>query len=526
VDPALLLERIRHRLTIFTFLVSSLCLVIVACNGKTKAIQPLQGGGEPIVSSSGPSIPWVRNDPANKSVIVFVHGVLGNALTTWSDGTHYWPTMLKTDSTFDGQNIYVYDYPSPALGGSLSVDQLADNMRLALSTDGVFKHSSIIFVSHSMGGLITRAFILKYRAAVASKIRFLYFFATPTTGSPYAKLAVFASKNPQFGQLYPMDAADSYVSTVQSDWLAADLQLKSYCAYETRPLYGQFLIVEQQSATNLCTQHLDPIDANHLTIVKPSSSSSDSYRALKEATQETQILTTANPEPPRPHPVTIGNQTQGPTQAATYIASISRESDPEARAALVEGLDIAVPPSMAVTTAMHYAAAKDWSVSPQEKAVFDAAIRVLKRLKVPGHQALLDIQHGNSMPDADIAAAILGAKAKVNVRVSSIDDFGDLTINGILTVKRFGFQQDSGWLDVTSKLALDQVNDLKLMITNGPAGGFGGRLQISAGTEQYDSGIIAQNRCPCDAPAFDIDSKINPSASGAVRIFETKINYY
>lgn len=236
-------------------------------------------------TSTDYDVPFVRNLPQNRSVIVFVHGVTGNATQTWSNGAHYWPAMLRDDTIFDGQNIYVYEYPSPIAGRSLSVDELADNMRLVLSTDGVLRHSSIIFVAHSMGGLITRAFILKYRHLVAKKIRFLYFFATPTTGSPFAFLAKLVSKNPQFGQLYPMDA-DVYLGTVQSAWLAADLHLKSYCAYETLPTpIG--IIVERQSATNLCTERLDPIDADHISIVKPSSAQSTPYRALQSAVIET-----------------------------------------------------------------------------------------------------------------------------------------------------------------------------------------------------------------------------------------------
>ncbi len=245
------------------------------------------------LSANGPeasdfSIPFIRNEPRNKGVIVFVHGAIGDAKSTWSNGTHYWPAMLRDDPAFNGQNIYVYEYPSPILGKAFSVDQLADNMRLVLSTDGVLSHQSITFVSHSMGGLITRAFIVKYRQTVAPKIRLLYFFGTPTTGSPYATLAKLVSRNQQFGEMYPMSAdTDSYLGVLQSNWLAANLGLKSYCGYETLPTYGLGIIVDRQSATNLCTERLDPIDADHIRIVKPSGSSSMSYRALKDAIQET-----------------------------------------------------------------------------------------------------------------------------------------------------------------------------------------------------------------------------------------------
>jgi len=189
--------------------------------------------------------------------------------------------MLANDSTFDNQNIYVYHYPSRSLGKSFSVDEVADNMRLMLTSDGVLRHDHIIFLSHSLGGVVTRAFIVKYRERLIGKIPMLYFFATPTTGSPYATLASLVSRNPQLRQLYPMQS-DGFLASLQSQWLDAGLRLKSYCAYETQPLFG-LTIVDIPSATHLCTEPTDPIDADHVTIVKPSDQSSVSYVAFKQA---------------------------------------------------------------------------------------------------------------------------------------------------------------------------------------------------------------------------------------------------
>ena len=223
-------------------------------------------------------------------MIVFVHGVLGNWRTTWSNGRSYWPELLTRDKTFDGQDIYVYDYQSPKLNGSFSVDELADNLRLVLTTDGVLHYKEITFVSHSMGGLVTRAFLIRYQNQVVPKVRFLYFFGTPTTGNPYAVLAALVSKNPQFGQMYPINQPDSYLGPLQSNWLGADLGLKSYCAYETVPLLLGQKVVERDSATNLCNKRLDPINADHLNMVKPIDSNSTPYRALKAAFEETANL--------------------------------------------------------------------------------------------------------------------------------------------------------------------------------------------------------------------------------------------
>lgn len=234
--------------------------------------------------------PWIRHEAGDHGVIVFVHGLLGDERSTWTSGNFYWPEMLTHDRTFDGQDIYVYHYPSPRFGQAFTIDELADNMRLVLTADGVLHHSEITFVAHSMGGIVTRAYILRYRQVVP-KIRFLYFFATPTTGSSYARLGGLVSQNPQFKELYPM-SADSYLTPLQGDWEAAGLKLKSYCAFETQPLYGQ-IIVDRQSATNLCTEHFDPIDADHYNIVKPRDRNSTPYLALKAAFTETAPSNTA-----------------------------------------------------------------------------------------------------------------------------------------------------------------------------------------------------------------------------------------
>jgi len=116
-------------------------------------------------TKSHATIPWVRNLPSNHAVIIFVHGVTGDELSTWTSSDQYWPSMLTRDPTFSDQNIYVYHYPSPRLRKTFSIDEIAENMRLVLSTDGVLRHNALTFVSHSMGGIVTRVHpqISRYR---------------------------------------------------------------------------------------------------------------------------------------------------------------------------------------------------------------------------------------------------------------------------------------------------------------------------------------------------------------------------
>jgi pimeloyl-ACP methyl ester carboxylesterase len=223
---------------------------------------------------------YIRKSGSNSQVVVFVHGVLGDSTSTWTNGSSYWPDMLTKDKTFDGSDIYVYEYPSTLIRDTFSIDEVAENMRLRFEADGISAYKEIVFLTHSMGGLATRAYLLKYRG-VAGRVRLVYFFSTPTTGSEVAELARLISRNPQFGKMKPMQSAD-YLADLQRTWLAAEFPFPSYCAYEKQSVYGQ-LIVTQASAASLCNRHLDPIDANHISIVKPVSANDVPYVAFKAA---------------------------------------------------------------------------------------------------------------------------------------------------------------------------------------------------------------------------------------------------
>jgi len=123
---------------------------------------------------------YVRQLPGSDIVIVFVHGVLGDSETTWGTGKAYWPFMLFGDSTFDGSDIFVYSYPT-SMWASQSPDELAEDMRVQLNAYGVSDHRRIVFLAHSMGGLITRAFLVKNRA-VAERTTLLFGAPGPLQG--------------------------------------------------------------------------------------------------------------------------------------------------------------------------------------------------------------------------------------------------------------------------------------------------------------------------------------------------------
>jgi hypothetical protein len=192
-------------------------------------------------------------------------------------------------------------------------------------------------------------------------------------------------------------------------------------------------------------------------------------------------------------------------QTATYVNQIVSQKEVAPRAELVGALDLSLKPEDAIPIAIRYAR------PDQDPAVVAQAIKVLQRLKNSGRATLREIENSSAMPDASIAEAILGENIHIKVRISQIDDFGALYINvanqeahhrQISPSMQYG--QDSGWMDITGQLVPGVQNLLLFKVFNGPYGGSSGRLEISDGTQQYDSHIVRLPGCPCDADAFFI----------------------
>jgi pimeloyl-ACP methyl ester carboxylesterase len=234
-----------------------------------------------------------RDKPARR-VIVFIHGIFGDGTSTWTnpDNGAYFPALVKDDPAFAGVDIWVHDFPSPLLHRTYTVDELADHLRKYLNNDNVVSnHQELVFVCHSMGGLVARAYLLKYRNDVPpDRVRMLYFFSTPTTGSDLANLGSLISSNPQLADMRKLTTYDPHTLGIwESQWSSSPYAQRpiSYCAYELLPTHG-VLVVERESARALCNTRSDPIRRDHIAIVKPADNVTDeSYTAFRDAYRET-----------------------------------------------------------------------------------------------------------------------------------------------------------------------------------------------------------------------------------------------
>jgi pimeloyl-ACP methyl ester carboxylesterase len=241
-------------------------------------------------------------DDLKPRVIVFVHGLHGDRETWVGANGAYWPDMLRVDPRFQKSDVFVSAYPTPSSSGQYSTKQLADRLWKQLKDNRVWDHREVVFIAHSLGGLITEEMLLSHPAE-AAKTRFIVSYATPHEGSFVASFAKIYDSDPLLTDL--SDSNDnSFLQNLELQWRSnpVDVRIHRYCAYETldtaagegigRYLRAHTRVVSYYSATYGCDTDTPPqkINADHIGIVKPTDRNSDAYAFFSRVYHANPIL--------------------------------------------------------------------------------------------------------------------------------------------------------------------------------------------------------------------------------------------
>ena len=222
-------------------------------------------------------------------VIVFVHGLHGSRESWRASNGAYWPDLVRTDPRFAYSDVEVAEYPTPASHGKMSSVQLADILWTHLRQDHVWEHREVVFVAHSLGGILVEEMLLKHPED-AAKVKFIVSYGTPHEGSSLARIASFYDKDPLLNDL--SDASDnSFLTDLEKNWRGRDSVngIHRFCAYETEDTmpedgFGHLVraharVVSYFSATYGCDVTTPPqeIHANHVNMIRPPDRKSSAY---------------------------------------------------------------------------------------------------------------------------------------------------------------------------------------------------------------------------------------------------------
>jgi pimeloyl-ACP methyl ester carboxylesterase len=184
----------------------------------------------------------------------------------------------------------------------MSSVQLADMLWNRLRQDHVWDHREVVFLAHSLGGILVEEMLLRHPAD-AAKVRFIVSYGTPHEGSTVARIASIYDKDPLLSDLSDADD-NTFLTQLESSWRAHDSVngIHRFCAYEgedTRPEDGfvRYLrphtrVVGYFSATYGCDVTTPPqeIQADHIHMIKPANRSAVAYDFFRRVYRDNPIL--------------------------------------------------------------------------------------------------------------------------------------------------------------------------------------------------------------------------------------------
>jgi pimeloyl-ACP methyl ester carboxylesterase len=259
-------------------------------------------------------IPIAEAKEGKRANAVFVHGLGGDAYTTWQanrkDKATFWPAWLAQD--IEGLSVYSVGYEAPVSrwrGSAMHLTDRAANVLDRLLGEPAFAQGPLVLVGHSLGGLVIKELLRKAEtdarrredaADFLRRVEKIAFLATPHTGAGLAtlgdRLRILARPSAATSCLVRNDPNLRALNLWYRGW-ANERQIAHLVLAEDKSLRILGMIVKPDSADpGLANADIVPIDANHLTVCKPPNNrdlygGKELYRASNRATERSDCRT-------------------------------------------------------------------------------------------------------------------------------------------------------------------------------------------------------------------------------------------
>lgn len=229
---------------------------------------------------------------------VFIHGLGGDAFSTWGRNDdvapQFWPDWLV--EAYPNSRVWSLDHPAGKIASIWTGEGMDLLMRSAAALDalharGIGSHPGVIFITHSLGGLVAKCILRKAKDSSEPQKRKIFenvlgvvFLATPHNG---ADLAATIKRIPFLSSVVTSSVSDLKPGTAVLDlgqWYRNVIdhgKTKTKAFYETQKIYG-VMVVDQASA-DPAVPGCDavPVNCDHLGICKFSSPDDETYLSIK-----------------------------------------------------------------------------------------------------------------------------------------------------------------------------------------------------------------------------------------------------
>ncbi len=228
-------------------------------------------------------IEFIKQD-SNKNIILFVHGFIGGRKTWISDdkSLRLLDYLISEEQIRENYDFALFNYFSKLTdklekvkwvwkifnGGkklkkNLSIEDLADLLYSQIQIN-LKNYEKIIIIAHSMGGLVSKACIIKSIERKSNTNISSYFsLAVPHNGSNLANLGKAILNNPHVKDLAPLE---EFINNINVKWLSLD-NLPKTTYYQGKADE----IVPKTSSIGYDKRQIEPVfsDDDHFSILRP-----------------------------------------------------------------------------------------------------------------------------------------------------------------------------------------------------------------------------------------------------------------
>lgn len=242
---------------------------------------------------------WVREDPQNHQLIVFVHGFNSNKEAAWGQ----FPTLLKGDPDFKDFNIHRFGYPTKLCRQVSNIqnqgDLLASFLKEILTAEQP-RYRQVVLVGHSMGGLVVLHALLKlerdHLEVLQGKEFKVLTFGTPYLGVENTEALLLFCDNTQANNL---SLLNDTLGELGREWTQrfnhpapSGRETPQVSLYAFRGTEDRF--ISKASACGYPQIPCESVDGDHSSIVKPIDRTHLAYAKLKRLATQPRVPSTSN----------------------------------------------------------------------------------------------------------------------------------------------------------------------------------------------------------------------------------------
>lgn len=213
--------------------------------------------------------------------VIFVHGLSGDQTDTWRCGTsdELWPSWLN--ERFPGLAVYSFGYAASAFAKNDQDLFERATSALDLFASKGFGGRPLIFVGHSLGGLLVKSILRKSSEAsdqglmaIADSTRLVIFIATPHTGASLASIGKYVLPHFMSDKIEILANKAGVLDDLKQayrDFVDKKSDLQTVVYYEKLKTHSHLIVDRDSSDPGVAKVTPVAVDKDHISICKPDS---------------------------------------------------------------------------------------------------------------------------------------------------------------------------------------------------------------------------------------------------------------